>query len=337
MAAFRTVRFELLRVLLLTLLMLFLIPGTTLVFTHHVQRAQDADFVRFAQAQVAADTRLSPAQKRQAADAYSDYSVTAVCASDAPEDEENREMACSRYSMLWQFHWAARVAVWTLVLGGLMLTSSLMLGALAFANRKLLYGSFVAGWRLLTGSSAVQVVLQSALVVWLSFWLTAYFWERYSIKLIGLAGILAVAAVFFAVYTLLKRMPSADEIEGEAVTETDAPRLWSHVRQLASRMRTAPPDAIVAGIDANFFVTESPCRLKDRTLEGRTLFVSLPLLRVLDRSEADAVLAHELAHLAGGDTRTSASLGPKLLQFDRYTWQLRQGGLTIVAHYLLRL
>ncbi len=58
---------------------------------------------------------------------------------------------------------------------------------------------------------------------------------------------------------------------------------------------------------------------------------------MLDQTEADAVLAHELAHLGGGDTRSSAALGPQLLQFDQYTWKMRSGGLTIVAHYLLRL
>ena len=109
------------------------------------------------------------------------------------------------------------------------------------------------------------------------------------------------------------------------------------IRQLAGRVKTAPPDQIVAGIDTNFFVTEAPIEVGGRTLNGRTLFVSIPLLRVLDQSEADAVLAHELAHLGGGDTRSSAALGPKLRQFDQYTWKMRSGGLTIVAHYLLRL
>ncbi len=93
MAASRTVRSELFRVFLLTLLMLFLIPCITLVFTRHVQRADDADFVRLAQVQVADDTRLPPADKRLAADAYSDYSVTAVCAFTTLEDQESREMA----------------------------------------------------------------------------------------------------------------------------------------------------------------------------------------------------------------------------------------------------
>jgi hypothetical protein len=57
----------------------------------------------------------------------------------------------------------------------------------------------------------------------------------------------------------------------------------------------------------------------------------------MDQTEADAVLAHELAHLGGGDTRSSALLGPKLRLFDIYTAKMRHNGLTIVAHYLLRL
>lgn len=77
--------------------------------------------------------------------------------------------------------------------------------------------------------------------------------------------------------------------------------------------------------------------MRGQSLRGRTLFVSILPLRVLDQTEADAVLAHELAHLGGGDTRSSAALGPKLLQFDQYTWKMRSAGLTIVAHYLLRL
>ena len=43
---------------------------------------------------------------------------------------------------------------------------------------------------------------------------------------------------------------------------------------------------------------------------GRTLYVSLSLLRVLEQDEADAVLAHELAHFHGGHTAVSASLVP---------------------------
>ncbi len=162
--------------------------------------------------------------------------------------------------MQWQFHWADRAAIWTIVLGAALLAAALVLGALAFANRGLRYASFVAGWRLMTVSSAVEVVLQSAMLVWLSFWLTAYFWQSYYVKLIALAGIAAGAAVFYAIYTLFKKLPWGNEIEGELISRADAPRLWERIRQLAGRVKTTPPDQIVAGIDTNFFVTRSPVR-----------------------------------------------------------------------------
>jgi Zn-dependent protease with chaperone function len=337
MALARTIHADLLRVFLLTLVSLFAIPAATLVFTEYALRSQDAEFLQAIEKRIAGDARLSAADKAEATEFYRSHPLSKACDATAPEDRNFHDKVCSPYSMQWQFHWADRAAIWTIVLGAALLAAALVLGALAFANRGLRYASFVAGWRLMTVSSAVEVVLQSAMLVWLSFWLTAYFWQSYYVKLIALAGIMAGAAVFYAIYTLFKKLPWGNEIEGELISQADAPRLWERIRQLAGRVKTAPPDQIVAGIDTNFFVTEAPCDVKGSTLQGRTLFVSLPLLRVLDQTEADAVLAHELAHLGGGDTRSSAALGPKLLQFDQYTWKMRSGGLTIVAHYLLRL
>lgn len=337
MAPAPTIRADLLRVFLLTLVSLFAIPAATLVFTEYALRSQDSTFLQSVEKRIAADTRLSASDKAETAQFYRSHPLSKACDATAAEDKDFHDKVCSPYSMQWQFHWADRAAIWTIVLGAALLAAALVLGALAFANRGLRYASFVAGWRLMTVSSAVEVVLQGAMLVWLSFWLTAYFWHSYYIKLIAIAGIAAAAAVFYAIYTLFKTLPSGNEIEGELIREADAPRLWERIRELAGRVQTAPPDQIVAGIDTNFFVTEAPCEVRGQTLHGRTLFVSIPLLRVLDQTEADAVLAHELAHLGGGDTRSSAALGPKLLQFDQYTWKMRSAGLTIVAHYLLRL
>ncbi|MGJ7603972.1 M48 family metallopeptidase [Variovorax sp. LT1R20] len=337
MAFARTIHADLLRVFLLTLVSLFAIPAATLVFTEYALRSQDTEFLQSIEKRINSDARLNAADKAEATAFYRSHPLSKACDATAPEDKNFHDKVCSPYSMQWQFHWADRAAIWTLVLGAALLAAALVLGALAFANRGLRYASFVAGWRLMTVSSAIEVVLQSAMLVWLSFWLTAFFWHSYYVKLIAIAGIAAAAAVFYAVYTLFKKLPSVNAIDGELIAQADAPRLWERIRQLAGRVKTAPPDQIVAGIDTNFFVTEAPIEVGGRTLNGRTLFVSIPLLRVLDQSEADAVLAHELAHLGGGDTRSSAALGPKLRQFDQYTWKMRSGGLTIVAHYLLRL
>ncbi|MGV8371123.1 M48 family metallopeptidase, partial [Pseudomonas aeruginosa] len=45
-------------------------------------------------------------------------------------------------------------------------------------------------------------------------------------------------------------------------------------------------------------------------LEGRSLYLSLPLLGLLDRAELSAVMAHELAHFAGRDAHYSLRFLP---------------------------
>lgn len=241
------------------------------------------------------------------------------------------------FTPLWQFKTGAGISAATLLAGIVMLMLICALGAAAFINRRAQYLSFVTGWRLLTLFCALEVVVQGALLVWLAFWLTAFFFQVYYIKLIGTAAIFAALGVFYAVACIFKRVPQNTSVEGELIDENNAPALWTHIRKLAADVGTAPPDQIVGGIDTNFFVTESPLSINERTYNGRSLFVSLPLLRLLDRSEADAVLMHELAHFRGGDTASSAALGPKLVQYDFYNAMMRSAGVTLLVFYVLRL
>lgn len=247
------------------------------------------------------------------------------------------EIVAEPLSPLWQFQMAGQVSAAALIAGVVMLLVICTLGAAAFANRQMQYLSFVTGWRLLTLFCAIEVVAQGAALVWLAFWFTAFFFKVYFVKLIAIAAIAATLAVFYAVVCIFKRMPQITDVEGELIGEDSAPALWAHIRQLAAGAETASPDHIVAGIDANFFVTEAPLCVNQRTLRGRSLFVSLPLLRLLDHVEADAVLMHELAHFRGGDTASSAALGPKLVQYDFYCAMMQATGVTFLVFYVLRL
>jgi Zn-dependent protease with chaperone function len=247
------------------------------------------------------------------------------------------EIVAEPLTPLWQFQIAGQVSAVALIAGVVMLLMICALGAAAFANRQMQYLSFVTGWRLLTFFCAIEAVAQGVALVWLAFWLTAFFFKVYFVKLIAIAAIAAAMAVFYAVVCIFKRVPQTTNVEGELICESSAPALWAHVRELAAKAETAPPDHIVAGIDTNFFVTEAPLRVNERTLRGRSLFVSLPLLRLLDRLEADAVLMHELAHFRGGDTASSAALGPKLVQYDFYCAMMQATGVTVLVFYVLRL
>lgn len=248
----------------------------------------------------------------------------------------------ARPKMRWgpyaeQFAQAHEVAQWALSLGAMAVVGAVILGCIAFANREAQTWAFMFGWRALVMVAGVEVVVQGGLATWLSYWLTAFYMQIYSVKLVAVVGMVALFAVWTVIRGIFRKMPSSQPLEAEVVSERDAPLLWTRLRELASRLRTEPPKHVVAGIDDNFFVTEHGVTLTSGKLEGRTLYVSLPLLRVLKPSEADAVFSHEIAHLKGGDTAVSAQLGPELVRYNVYMNELASGGITKPVFYLLRM
>ncbi|MDW8005922.1 MAG: M48 family metalloprotease [Thermomicrobium sp.] len=87
------------------------------------------------------------------------------------------------------------------------------------------------------------------------------------------------------------------------VTRTQAPALWALVDEVARRLGTTPPDNVLIALGPLSFGTESPVRLVDTTVTGRTLGLSLVLLYLLDEDELRALIAHELDHFRRQDTR----------------------------------
>ncbi|MCH8622075.1 M48 family metallopeptidase [Undibacterium sp. TS12] len=325
---------DLAKILLYSLLSLFLIPVFTYWFAEHVESRQDKAFIDHVTQQIATDPSLNPEEKVSQQGFFISNPPSRICDNTSPEAASYRDSVCARYSDNWQFIMARKIAIWTIVGGAALLLSVLILSALAFLNEKIQYLSFVAGWRLITLSSAAGTMAQGAMLMWLSFWVTAYFMHSYSIKLIAVAVIFVAIAVFYVIVNIFKRVHSNNQIQGELIPEQAAPGLWRHIRDLAARLKTAAPDHIVAGIDANFFVTESPLNVSGRSLRGRSLFISIPLLRLLSQSEADAVLAHELAHFRGGDTANSAALGPKLAQYDQYCREMGNAHVVTVFYLM---
>lgn len=93
-----------------------------------------------------------------------------------------------------------------------------------------------------------------------------------------------------------------DELD---IPEPAEPELYEMIRALAAQVGTEPPDRIVLVPEVNAYVNEFGPFLGLKR-GRRTLAIGAPLLDALDVTELRAVLAHELGHFAGGDTR----LGP---------------------------
>lgn len=117
-------------------------------------------------------------------------------------------------------------------------------------------------------------------------------------------GTVAVVLALGRALVAVVRRPPASPLEVE-IPEAEEPALWAEVRRLAAVVGTRPPDRIAVVNEVNAYVREDS-RLLGLVPGPRTLAVGTPLLDVLTAGQLRAVLAHELGHLAGGDTR----LGP---------------------------
>lgn len=328
------------KMLALAMLALFLLPILTLGFVRFEQANFDRKVTPGLERQLAR-AHISEEDRQNISSLYSNYRPSRACgisSRDIAADAralDYQSAFCKSGAQNWQFYYMGQLSLW-LIIGGIVLMLVIFtLGAIAFTNRRAQYASLMAGWRLLVAVGAVEIIAQGVILVWLSFWLTAYFLHIYAPKLILLVAVFVFLGMVYAISCLFKRLPPRDPVEGEVLTRFDAPELWSRIEALAKRAGTQPPDQIISGIDDNFYVTEVPITVGNQTLEGRTLYISIPLLRILQTDEADSVLVHELGHLRGGDTKSSALLAPRLDQFDLYIYMMYDNHATRPVYYLL--
>lgn len=181
------------------------------------------------------------------------------------------------------------------------------------ANRVLL--SFV-----FPGLSFAGLVLVAALVITQIGIIaaTAYFAEAYwlgqvhVVILLGVAALGALLGLGILWRTLRMFRPAVGAVVGVPFSPIEQPRLALLVQQIAKATHARMPDNIVLGLDPNFFATTAPMHTPTsrRLLTGQTLYLSLPLMRVLSLDEVKAVVGHELAHFSGSDTLYSRQFAP---------------------------
>ena len=138
----------------------------------------------------------------------------------------------------------------------------------------------------------------------------------------ALGWLVALGSVAVAVQTIRFgrqiESPVRLTIVGLQIDPERHPRLRDMVRDVAGRVSARPPDQIVAGLVPDICVTGAEVDCLDGIFSGHTLFLSLPLCRILSIDELRGLLTHELARAAGDGYGLSGRFYP------RYTGAVRR-------------
>jgi Zn-dependent protease with chaperone function len=313
-------------------MLIFLIPGACLGFFYYTQSCMDDHAISALEDQLI--NEKVPEDRKEAVLAhFRAHPVSEAMASDAPRDVAVQQSLHKLTRLYGLYRWSIRGAWISLGVTAAALLPLLICITLSRRSRSTYYWSLRIGWQTLRLFASAQVLLQGALLVALAFGACEWF-GFVSVKIIGGAAIGAFAAAILLIRAIFTKLPSFSEVEGRCLSKEEAPALWNRVKQMAARMHTTPPDRIVAGIDPSFFVTGGPMMVDGKKLEGRSLYLSLPLLKTMSIEEADSILGHEMAHFSGNDTEFTQKIAP-LLQRYHYFLACTADGLTLpIFHFM---
>ena len=312
-------------------MLIFLVPGLSWLFFLHAQARFDAEARDSILQHIRMDQKLSNEQRVAAVEFYTNTPMSQLMT----DDEFASHFDSTVRFNFATFRWMIRLSILSIAAGVTVFVTAGVCVLFSLRSPFVQYISLMAGWHILRVYSALQTIVIGIQLVALSFWVTALWMNFYSVKLIlviGLLSVVAVGAVLMAIFT----RPKTDwTIEGTILDREAAPRLWQELATICDRVGVAPPDQVIAGIDDNFFVTEHPVTVNGTNIQGKTLFVSLPLLKQLNSTEADTILAHEMAHFSGEDTLYSRRITPLLMKYQAYLQALQSGIAAPVFYFMV--
>lgn len=200
-------------------------------------------------------------------------------------------------------------ALFGLSIPAVLMTASLIAGT----NRQSLATIFPLAVQATLVLITISVALQGAVLTFGFYAGEEYYLGRvHRPILIGIGGVAAAVTYKLFMECLSYGAKLRSDIHGILVGEDKAPGLHAFVNGLAEKLGAQAPDNIIIGIEPNFFVTSADVRVPDspKPLVGETLYVSLPLARLMTVTEFAAVVGHELGHFRGKDTIYSLKFAP---------------------------
>ena len=192
-----------------------------------------------------------------------------------------------------------------------LLTTILIQSKKARRSREALIQAYKTCWNLSITGALVKLFVQTPLLAYAFFQFTVLLADRYYPKVLLALVAGAGIAMWQSLKSLLKSVPLefGEPIACE-IERSENPELWRKVDSIASKLGTNSPAHIIAGFTTNFYVTEMSVTHNEGKTSGKTLYLSIPLMKLLSTDDIEAIVGHELGHFLGEDTKLSRDFYP---------------------------
>lgn len=207
---------------------------------------------------------------------------------------------------------AIRMVAWWAAIGSLLyMLVVLIAGAVCKVSRKLLLAIFAPGLYISSIAISVIVVAQGFVLVGTLYYIEAAIIGRvhyFLLLLLAFAAILGAVTIIGETFNCVRRAKIT--VVGNSLKSEEYPHLWEFVSDIAKQVEVEIPHHLIVGLTPTFFVTEANVECWGEELKGRTMYISAPLCRILDRQQLEGIIAHELGHFKGLDTQFSLNFYP---------------------------
>lgn len=328
-----------------SLIFLFALPIISLIFFYFAPSWRESALHSDIITAIRKSTELSPEQKLKEEEYFSSVNFEAVCSSTDAEarkfvSDMDIQSVCNDFEI---FDAAAAVSAFTLMISALFCLLILRLSRSSIAegeyNGALILRNYRLGWMGSLIVVFISLICQGALSVALAFYATVLPTNNYYPKLVGALAICAVWGLFVTIRTLFKKIPlEFKEVAAQSVSAEEAPHLWDFVKTIAAKVGTAAPHEIVLGMQPMFYVTELSVIHSAGRSEGRVLYLSLPLMKMLNSDQLASIIGHEMGHFKGEDTLLTRQLYPLKQKTFLTAMSVEQAGLVgLPAIHMLNL
>lgn len=202
-------------------------------------------------------------------------------------------------------------------------------------SQRMQYHALRSGWILLRPVAVLQLLGQGAIVLMLLYAMPGLLAGVVFPKLTIAVAILLLLTAAASLKAAFAGSHEDHTLHGRRLDAASMGRFSERLNRMCRAMGQPLPNNIILGIDDNFFVTEEPIVIDGTSYRGRTLYVSIPLLRRMRVDEANAVLAHEMAHFSGDDTVHGRRIGAIMGQFNAQLRAMHGGMAMPVFRFLM--